>query len=133
MWRSYRIGRGKEISFDQLLLKGQGDTGFIVSEKFFPLHDARVYQCSDPVTESSEEEEDWEDSNESMFECSEPGCVKSFQIFSKLASHLDVRDHCLKDERPSETLYDKLRKDWADRLTTSVNVTEDEPSETNIL
>ena len=41
MWRSYRIGRGKEISFDQLVLKGQGDTGIVVSEKFFPLHDAR--------------------------------------------------------------------------------------------
>ncbi|CAH3132859.1 unnamed protein product [Pocillopora meandrina] len=108
VWRSYRIGCGKEISFDQLVLKGQGDTGIIVSEKFFPLHDARVYQCSDPVTESSEEENDWDDSNIGMFECSEPGCVKSFQTFSELESHLDVGDHCVKDERPSETLNDKL-------------------------
>ena len=30
VWRSYRIGRGKEISFDQLVLKGQGDTGIII-------------------------------------------------------------------------------------------------------
>ena len=52
------------------MLKGQGDTGIVVSEKFFPLHDAHVYQCSDPVTESSEEENDWDDSNISMFECS---------------------------------------------------------------
>ena len=128
VWRSCGIERGKEISFDQLVLKGEGDNGIIISEKCFPLHDARVYQCSDPVTESSEEEEDRDDSNDS-----EPGCVKSFQIFSKLESHLDVGDHCLKDERPSETLYDKLRKDWADRPTTSVNHTEDEPSEPNIL
>ena len=63
MWRSYRIGRGKEISFDQLVLKGQGDTGIVVF--FFPLHDARVYQCSDPVTESSEE--DWDDSKIGIF------------------------------------------------------------------
>ena len=117
MWRSCGIERGKEISFDQLVLKGEGDNGIIISEKCFPLHDARVYQCSGPVTERSEEEEDWDDSNESMFECSEPGCVKSFQIFSKLKSHLDVGDHCIKDERPSETLYDKLRRDWADRFT----------------
>ena len=40
----------------------------------------------------------------SMFECSAPGCVKSFQTFSELESHLDVGDHCVKDERPSETL-----------------------------
>ena len=129
VWRSYRIGRGKEISFDQLVLKGQGDTGIIVNEKFFPLHDTCVYQCSDPVTESSEEENDWDDSNISMFECSEPGCVKSFQTFSELESHLDVGNHCVKDERPSETLYDKLRRDWVDRFITSVNVTENEPSE----
>ena len=93
------------------------------------INDARVY----PVRESSEEEEDWDDPNESMFECSEPGCVKSFQVFSKLEPHLDVGDHCIKDERPSETLYDKLRRDWADGFTTSVNVTEDEPSKPNIL
>ena len=84
------------------------------------------------MTESSEEENDWDDSNISMFECSKPGCVKSFQTFSELESHLDVGDHCVKDERPSETLYDKLRRDWADRFTTSVNVTENEPSEPNI-
>lgn len=58
--------------------------------------------------------------------------MKSFQTFSELESHLDVGDHCVKDERPSETLYDKLRRDWADRFTTSVNVTENEPSEPNI-
>ena len=45
--------------------------------------------------------------------------MKSFQTFSGLESHLDVGDHCVKDERPSETLYDKLRRDWADRFTTS--------------
>ena len=84
------------------------------------------------MTESLEEENDWDDSNISMFECSEPGCVKSFQTFSELESHLDVANHCVKEERPSETLYDKLRRDWVDRFTTSVNVTENEPSEPNI-
>ena len=45
------------------------------------------------------------------FECSDPGCVKSFQRFSKFESHLDVGDHCVKDERPLEKLYDKLHRD----------------------
>ena len=44
----------------------------------------------------------------------------------------DVENHCVKDERPSETLYDRLSRDWVDRFTTSVNVTESEPSEPNI-
>ena len=47
-------------------------------------------------------------------------------------SHFDIGDHCVKDERPSKTLYDKLRRDWADRFSTSVEVTENEPSEPNI-
>ena len=33
--RSCGIGRGKEIYFDQLVLKGLGDTGIIVSVTFF--------------------------------------------------------------------------------------------------
>ena len=53
--------------------------------------------------------------------------------YIKLEPHLDVGDHCIKDERPSETLYDKLRRDWADGFTKSVNVTEDEQSKPNIL
>ena len=51
---------------------------------------------------------------------------------SELESHFDIGDHCVKDERPSKTLYDKLRRDWADRFSTSVEVTENEPSEPNI-
>ena len=35
VWRSYGIERGREISFDQLELKGQGDTDLIVCEKNF--------------------------------------------------------------------------------------------------
>ena len=50
------------------------------------------------MTESSEEENVWDDSNISMFECSDPGCVKSFQTFSELESHLDVGNHCVKDD-----------------------------------
>ena len=47
---------------------------------------------------------------------------EEFPTFSALESHLDVGNHCVKDERPSETLYDKLRRDWVDRFTTSINV-----------
>ena len=42
-----------------------------------------------------------------------------------LESHLDISDHCVKEERYSETLYDKLRRDWVGMFTTSVNITED--------
>lgn len=40
VWKSYRIGRGKEISFDQLVTKDQGDTCLIFKEEFslFMIH-----------------------------------------------------------------------------------------------
>ncbi|XP_022799302.1 uncharacterized protein LOC111337286 [Stylophora pistillata] len=125
-WRSYGIGRGKEISHDQLVSNDQGDTTLVVSKEFFPFHNARVYEYTVPGTEGSNEDDDFDDSKMDIFECSKPGCVKSFQTFSELELHLNVGDHCVKNERLSETVYDKLRIDWAERFTTSVSIT-DEP------
>ena len=59
-----------------------------------------------------------------MFECSDPGSIKSFHTFSELKSHLDIGHHCVK-ERQFETHYDMLRRDWVDILTTSGNITRD--------
>lgn len=42
---------------------------------------------------------------------------------SELESHLDIGDHSLEEER-RETLYDKLRKDWVERFTTTVSITD---------
>ncbi|PFX12870.1 Protein sidekick-2 [Stylophora pistillata] len=130
-WRSYGIGRGKEISYDQLVSNDQGDTALVVSKEFFPFHNARVYEYTVPGTEGSNEDDDLDDSKMDMFECSEPGCVKSFQTFSELELHLNVGDHCVKDERLSETVYDKLRRDWAERFTTSVSITDEPQCETS--
>lgn len=115
------MGRGKEVPFDELVSLSQGNTGLVVSEEFFDCRDTRVYKCKDTTTESSVSS----DSEIDMFECSEPGCIKSFKTFSELESHLDIGDHCVKEERQSETLYDNLRRDWADMFTTSVNITKD--------
>lgn len=120
VWRSYGVGRGKEVPFKNLVTKRQGNTGLFISEDFFTCRDARIYKCKDAEPESSDEDTDAADTSSDieMFECSEPGCVKSFQTFSELESHLDIGDHCV-------SLYDKLRKDWVDMFTTAVNITED--------
>lgn len=130
-WRSYGIGRGKEISYHQLVSNDQGDTALVVSKEFFPFHNARVYEYTVPGAEGSNEDDDLDDSKMDMFEYSEPGCVKSFQTFSELDLHLNVGDHCVKDERLSETVYDKLRRDWAERFTTSVSITDELQYETS--
>lgn len=125
VWRSYGVGRGKEIRFDQLLTKCQGSTDHVVSEDVFACTNARIYKCKGTEAESSDDDTNLEID---LFECSEPGCVKSFQTFSELESHLDIGDHNAKEERHThtETLYDKFHRDWAERFTTSVNITEDE-------
>ena len=52
--------------------------------------------------------------------CSEPGCQMVFKKFSELESHLDVGEH--RQERGgSETVYDKLRRDWAEKFLTVDN------------
>lgn len=117
VWRSYGVGRGKEVSFEELVSLSQENTGLVVSEEFFDCRDTRVYKCKDTTTASSASS----DSEIDMFECSEPGCIKSFRTFSELESHLDIGDHCVKEERQSETLYDKLRRDWVDMFVSEHN------------
>ena len=119
VWRSYGVGRGKEVPFDELVSRSQENTGLVVNEEFFACRDTRVYKCKNTPAESSVSS----DSEIDMFECSEPGCYKSFQTFSELESHLDIGDHHVREESQSETLYDKLRRDWVDMFSTSVNIT----------
>ena len=74
VWRSYGIGRGKEIPFDQLVSQGQESTGLVITSNFFALKDTRVKKCKEPLAESSDDDHD---SELDIFECSEPGYVKS--------------------------------------------------------
>ena len=130
VWRSYGKGPGKEFPFDQLVSQSQESTALLVISGFFDCKDARVYKCQEPLSESSDDDGD---NQLHLFECSEPGCVKSFPTFSELESHLNVGDHIIKQARKdSETLYDKLRRDWVERFTTAVNITEDMPSTSSV-
>ena len=68
VWRSYGVGRGKEISFEEFVLLSQENTGLVVSEECFDCRETRVYKCKDTTTESSVSS----DTEIEMFECSEP-------------------------------------------------------------
>ena len=72
VWRSYGIGRGKEIPFDQLVSQGQESTGLVITSNFFALKDTRVYKCKEPLAESSDDDHDSIFGCElDIFECSE--------------------------------------------------------------
>ena len=47
VWRSYGVGRGKEIPFEELVLLSQENTGLVVSEECFDCRETRVYKCKD--------------------------------------------------------------------------------------
>ncbi|KAL9964388.1 hypothetical protein ACROYT_G028020 [Oculina patagonica] len=56
------------------------------------------------------EDTDSADAELDMFECSEPGCIKSFTTFTELESHFVIGDHCMKDER--KTKHCTIREGW---------------------
>ena len=67
VWRSYGVGRGKEIPFEQLVAKSQESTSLVVNEGFFDLKETRECKCKKPLTESSDVDSD---SELEIFECS---------------------------------------------------------------
>ncbi|PFX31232.1 Gamma-aminobutyric acid receptor subunit beta-2 [Stylophora pistillata] len=71
-----------------------------------PVREARLHKA----TKNS----DGERAN-GLFACSDPGCNMVFKKFSELESHLDVGGHC-QIFRNSVTVYDKLRRDWAEKF-----------------
>ena len=54
----------------------------------------------------------------SMFVCPEEGCNCTFDSFSELELHTDVGIH---DTRKSGSLYDKVRKNWAEKFSSIEN------------
>ena len=112
--RAYDIGPGKLIPFDDVVVEQQEATGLIVQENgdFFTMRNARHLNVSTP------EINDMEDPSEEghLFECPEPGCQEVFKRFCELEIHGEIGNH---GNRPvSESFYDRMRREWAERFST---------------
>ena len=102
------------------------NTGLIISEKFFTCTDARVYKCKDSEPESTNEDKNVADTNSETDSNVRSRCVKSFQTFSEVESHLVIGNHCV-------SLYDKLRNDGMEKVTTALRrVCETSPSHQSV-
>ena len=111
VWRAYGVGKGKVIPYQDIVVKPQGPTDLVVDVDFFSVKETRFHKAT-----SSDDEQ-----SSGLFFCSEPGCQMVFKKFSELESHLDVGEH-RQVRGGSETVYDKLRRDWAENsflLTTT--------------
>ena len=64
--------------------------------------------------ENNDTEEPTEEGH--LFECLEPGCQKVFKNFCELEIHAEIGNH---GNRPmSESFYDRMRREWAERFST---------------
>ena len=106
-WRAYNIGPGRLLAYDELCVEKQGDTGLKVIQPFSTRAKERgtVSECARPTAE--------------IFSCSETGCVLTFKTQNEADAHMDSEQHVR--ELESESLYDTIRKKWADTVT-GVNV-----------
>ncbi|KAL9953731.1 hypothetical protein ACROYT_G041192 [Oculina patagonica] len=73
--------------------------------RLFPVKEARIHNAT-----STDGEE-----TSGLFSCPEPGCQMVFKKVSELENHLDVGEH-RQMRGGSETVYDKLRRDWAEKF-----------------
>ena len=103
--KAYNVGPGSP--YDKVIIEGQRDTGLKVIQPFCARTKERgtIAENTRPLTE--------------VFPCTETGCVLSFKTLEEVEQHMDSGKHVR--ELKSESLYDSIRKKWAERLT-GVNV-----------
>ena len=117
--KAYAVGVGRLIPWQSLYIWHQGCTNISLMEGkgFFTnteiirdLHCPRKCQASKDDFEINDQP--------SMFVCPEEGCNCTFDSFSELELHTDVGIH---DTRKSGSLYDKVRKNWAEKFSSIEN------------
>ena len=114
LWKTYAVGVGRLIPWQSLYIRHQGCTnislmegkGFFTNTEIRDLHRPRKCQASKDHVEI--------DDQPSMFVSPEEGCNCTFDSFSELELHTDVGIH---DTRKSGSLYDKVRKNWAENFS----------------
>ena len=118
VWKAYAAGVGRLNSWQSLYIRHQGCTnislmegkGFFTNTEIRDLHRPRKCQARKDNVEI--------DDQPSMFVCPEEGCNCTFDSFSELELHTDVGIH---DTRKSGSLYDKVRKNWAEKFSSVEN------------
>ena len=103
MWRAYNVGPGRFLWYAELSIEKQGDTSLKIIQPFGPRTKQRgtVMESTRPTAE--------------IFSCSESACVLTFKTEAEADAHMDSGKHIR--ELESESLYDNIRKKWAEKVT----------------
>ena len=102
-WKAYNVGPGRLLAYGELSIKKQEATGLKVIQPFSPRSKERG-----TILESMR-------SKTEIFSCTETGCVLTFKTEAEADAHMDSGRHVR--ELESESLYDSIRKKWADKVT----------------
>ena len=105
-WSAYQIGPGKLVSCEGM--KPQGKTGLKLLQPFGAIPQAQGIFNTRPTYKDRS-------AKNQVFFCETPGCVVTFENENKAQNHMDTGVHKLVLER--ETLYDSVRRKWAQHVT----------------
>ena len=103
VWKAYNVGPGRLIPYVDLQTTSQGDTSLKIIQPFGPSIKERG-----TLGESVRNQDD-------IFPCRESGCILTFRSQSEADKHMDTGKH--RRELESESMFDKIRQQWASRVT----------------
>ena len=110
--KAYEIGPGKLIPWSQLNVQGQGliYVNEVSEQGFFAVTPRRMKLSVGEIQDSEKEA--------ALFECKEPGCSYVFTTFEELQDHIHFGGHVSSLRENHESVYDRLRRDWALKFST---------------
>ena len=105
-WRSFKIGPGLLLKYSAL--QAEQDTQLELIQEFSPrtqnlgvIAGKKNNQCST--------------SKHDIYSCNEAECVLTFKTRAEAETHIDTGKHVRKTDR--ESVYDSIRKTWAEKVT----------------
>jgi len=103
-WKAYNVGTGRLFKYDDILIHAQESTSLKIIQPF-----------GAPVKERGTVGESVRTASSDIFSCKENGCVLTFKTAGEVEAHMDTGKHRM--ELESESLYDSVRRKWAERVT----------------
>lgn len=136
VWRAYDVGNGQDVPCSNFPLKEGTELPSLTKiadvpniELAFVEVTPRKHQAAKHAKKSTDDDnnESSDTDDDTLFTCSEDGCVKTFQRFSSLQKHLDGGKHNYVLER--ESFLDKAMLRYAENLESGAASIEEQGEE----
>ncbi|CAB4024261.1 Transposon Tf2-6 poly [Paramuricea clavata] len=115
VWKAYETGKGKLLTYKDHQFQPQNVASLKVVKPFGPRQKERGAIGKASKTAQAE-----------IFSCSESTCILTFRSEREIQAHMDTAKHIR--ELESVSLYDEIRRKWAERVTGISTVAKPTPS-----